>query len=142
MLGRVPNTPLLWIRRFFISNARLKLAKFQANTKQHCEAELLPFENYSHSSSTLSSKNNWHIWASMSVFIRLIIMKMKMEIKKKNRSHRYDINRPTIIFIIFWDFLTFYQIFFSPQVKRCACITCKHGIHELPNDLRLTILGN
>ena len=35
----------------------------------------------------------------------------------------------------------FYQIFLSPQVKRCAIITYKHGIyelpHELPNDLRL-----
>ena len=52
----------------------------------------------------------------------------------------------TIIFIIFWDFLMFHQIFLSPQVKRCAIITYKHGIyelpHELPNDLRLRILGN
>ena len=33
-----------------------------------------------------------------------------------------------------------YQIFHSPQAKRCAIISCKHGIsklsHELPNDLR------
>ena len=40
----------------------------------------------------------------------------------------------------------FYQIFRSQQVKRCATITYKHGIYELPhelqNDLRLTILGN
>ena len=40
----------------------------------------------------------------------------------------------------------FHEIFFSPQVKRCAIITYKHGIyelpHELPNDLRLRILGN
>ena len=40
----------------------------------------------------------------------------------------------------------FYQISFSPQVKRCAIITYKHGIyellHELPNDVRLRILGN
>ena len=36
----------------------MKLAKNQANAKQHPEAELLLFENYSHSSSTLSSKNN------------------------------------------------------------------------------------
>ena len=58
-------------------------------------------------------------------------------------------NRPcqdTIIFIILWDFLMFYQIFLSPQVKRYAIITYKHGIyklpHELPNDLRLRVLGN
>ena len=42
----------------FISNAKLILAKDQANVKQHPDAELLLFENYSHSSSTLSSKNN------------------------------------------------------------------------------------
>ena len=46
----------------------------------------------------------------------------------------------TIIFIIFWDPLM------SPQVKLCAIITYKHGVyklpHDLPNDLRLTILGN
>ena len=39
----------------FISNTRLKLAK---NAMQHPEAELLLFKNYSHSSSTLSSKSN------------------------------------------------------------------------------------
>ena len=42
----------------FISNARLKLAKNQAVAKQHLVAEPLLFENYSHSSSMLSSKNN------------------------------------------------------------------------------------
>ena len=35
----------------------------------------------------------------------------------------------------------FYKIFLSSQVKRCAIITYKHGIHEfpheLPNNLRL-----
>ena len=34
------------------------MAKNQANAKQQHEAELLLFENYSHSSFTLSSKNN------------------------------------------------------------------------------------
>ena len=38
----------------------------------------------------------------------------------------------------------FYQVFFSPQMKRWAIITCKHRIsecpHELTNDLRL--IGN
>ena len=57
-----------------------------------------------------------------------------------------DITLTTIIFIIFSDFSMFNQIFHSPQVKRCAIITYKHGIyqlpHELPNDLRLRILGN
>ena len=39
-----------------------------------------------------------------------------------------------------------YQIFLSPQVKRWAIITYKHGIHdlpyELPNDLGPRILEN
>ena len=39
-----------------------------------------------------------------------------------------------------------YQIFLSPQVKQWVVITYKHGIyelpHELPNVLRLRILGN
>ena len=36
----------------------MKLAKNQANTKQHSEVETLLLEYYSHSSSTLLSKNN------------------------------------------------------------------------------------
>ena len=36
----------------------MKLAKNQANAKQHSGAELLLIENYSHSLSTLLSKNN------------------------------------------------------------------------------------
>ena len=39
-----------------------------------------------------------------------------------------------------------YQILFSPQVKQCAIVSNKHGIeelpNELPNDVRLRILGN
>ena len=41
----------------------------------------------------------------------------------------------------FQDFLMFYQIFLSPQVKQWAIIIDKHDIyelpHELPNNLRL-----
>ena len=39
-----------FISNTFVSNARLKLAKNEANAKQVPDAE--PFENYSHSSST------------------------------------------------------------------------------------------
>ena len=39
-----------------------------------------------------------------------------------------------------------YQIFRSPQVKRCAIITYNHGIYELqselPSDLTLGTLGD
>ena len=62
----------------------------------------------------------------------------------KNKSDRYDINRPTVIEIILWDFLMLYQIFLLPQVKRSAIISNKQGVYEvpqeLPNDLRLRIL--
>ena len=37
----------------------------------------------------------------------------------------------TIICKIFWDFFMFYQIFLSPQVKRWAIITYKHGNYNL-----------
>ena len=50
------------------------------------------------------------------------------------------------MFIIFWDILIDEHIFFLLQVKRSMIISNKHGIlelpHELPNDLRLRILGN
>ena len=49
-------------------------------------------------------------------------------------------------FTIFWDFFMFYQIFLSPQAKRCAINTYKYGVyklsHKFSNDLRLSILGN
>ena len=48
--------------------------------------------------------------------------------------------------IILWDFLIFYQIFLSLQVKQSAIISIKQGVyelpHELPNDLRLRISEN
>ena len=63
------------------------------------------------------------------------------EISRFKTLTGWQIWRCTIIFIIFWDFLTSYQIFFSPQVKLCAISTYKHGMHEwtigLPNNLRL-----
>ena len=47
---------------------------------------------------------------------------------------------------IFLEFLILYQFFFSPQVKRGVIISNKHSIYELPqelpNHLRLGILGN
>ena len=40
----------------------------------------------------------------------------------------------------------FYQIFLSQKVKKCEIITYKEDIyelsHDLPNDIRLRILGN
>ena len=56
------------------------------------------------------------------------------------------LNKATTMFKIFSDILIDEQIFFSPQVKGSMIISNEHGIHELPhelpNDLRLRILGN
>ena len=52
------NYTLFFIINTFISSAKLKLAENQANGKQYPEIELLLFENYSLSSSTLSSRNH------------------------------------------------------------------------------------
>ena len=43
--------------------------------------------------------------------------------------------RSTILVITFWDFLMFYQIFLSPQVKRIMIIFNKNGICELIHEL-------
>ena len=45
-----------------------------------------------------------------------------------------------IIFIIFWYFLMFYQIFLSPQVKRSAIISNKHGIYEMAHELQSALI--
>ena len=47
---------------------------------------------------------------------------------------------------IFLDFSILYQIFVSRQLKRNVILSNKHGIyelpHELPNDVKLRILGD
>ena len=47
---------------------------------------------------------------------------------------------------MFWDFLRFSQTFLSLQVKKCAIITYKDGLYELPkelpNDVRIRKLEN
>ena len=91
-------TRFFYISNTFVSNARLKLAKDQADAKHHLKVELWLSENYSYSSSTLSSVNNTvysknkqkNKRTCIHVIIRLIIMKMEM--KKKNRSHKYNLN--------------------------------------------------
>ena len=58
------------------------------------------------------------------------------------RGNAFSVYNTIINCLIFWGFLMLYQTFHSPQVKRCAIITYKHGIyqlpHELSNELRLT----
>ena len=89
-----------FISNIFISNARLKLAKSQANAKQNPEAELLVFEiihifYQRYDPKVLGyilknkQKNNC---VCIHEIIGLFIMKMKMKMKK--RLHRYDKNSP------------------------------------------------
>ena len=52
------NKTCFFISNTFTSNTRLKLAKNHAKSKQNPEAKLLLFENYSLSSSMLSSNDN------------------------------------------------------------------------------------
>ena len=92
----------LFIRNTFVSNTRLKLAKKNnwAKAKQNAEAELLLLKYYVVSSSTLSSKDNRryskkcakNIYVFLNEDIWLIAKKMRL--KMKNRSSRYDKNRP------------------------------------------------
>ena len=76
IISRFYITTRVFISITFISNTMLKLAKNEAKTKQHPEAELLLFENHSLSSSSLSSKKIGHILkyvqkASVPVSMRL-----------------------------------------------------------------------
>ena len=60
----------------------------------------------------------------MTVLTNLVVNKHK---KEKNILQ-------TISFILIWDFLMFYQIFLSLQVKRSTIITYKRGIYELRHE--------
>ena len=59
------------------------------------------------------------------------------------KLHLRNENIATIIFIIFWEFLMFYQIL--PQTKRSVVINNKQCMHKLPhklaNNIRLIKLG-
>ena len=46
-------------KNYTYKQRQAEIGKNQADFKQHPEPELLVFENYSHFSSTLSSKNRW-----------------------------------------------------------------------------------
>ena len=55
----------------------------------------------------------------------------KWEIGWQNLSEVNSLISATIIFIIFWHSLMFYQILLSPEVNQCANITYKLGIYKL-----------
>ena len=76
------------------------MEKNRAKAKQHAEAELLLLGNYVISSSYLSSKDNRRYSKKCAknkyVYLNedIWLMAKKMRLKMKNRSSRYDINRP------------------------------------------------
>ena len=90
------------ISRFFYKQRQTEIGKKvkQMLSNEHTEAELLLFENYAGYSYTSSHKIIDHILKNkqknkcvcIHQIIQLIIMKMK--VKMKNRSHRYDNKRP------------------------------------------------
>ena len=82
-----------FISNIFISGSRLKLAKSQANAKDQCEAELLLFRIYSHS----SCENN-RTYSKEQVCLNswdYTINQNDNEDENEERSHRYNINIPT-----------------------------------------------
>ena len=87
----------IFYKQCFYKQHQVKLAKNQAKARQHPEAKLLLIESHLLSSSMLSfkttlrySKNVQKTSVSFNEIIWLIIMKIR--VKMKNRSHRYDIN--------------------------------------------------
>ena len=64
-----------------------------------------------------------------------LVINLKGWLDLQSFSEYYEIN-----------IMMFRLVFLSPQVKQCGINTYKHGIYklpqELPNDLRLRILGN
>ena len=61
---------------------------------------------------------------------------------EKNLNHVKKVSWATIMEIILLDFLMFYKIFLSPQVKQSAIISNKQGVYELPHELPNEIRKN
>ena len=76
-----------------MSNTRLKFAKNQAKANQHPESELL-LSSFKLSSITCMRYSKKCAKSKCSCFNEIMwLIVMKMRLKMKNRSHRYDINR-------------------------------------------------
>ena len=91
-----------FISNTFISNARLELAKNRANAKQHPGAEPLLFKNIHIFHPPYHTKIIGCILKSkqkkkcVSIHEIKRLNMMKMEVRMKNKSHRYNINRPRL----------------------------------------------
>ena len=90
---KVRSHAFLHKKRFYKQH-QAEIGKKEANAKQHPEDELLLLDNYLHSSSDNRTYRKKSKRLSVSVFIRLYYYAMKIIMKIRNRSHRYDINEP------------------------------------------------
>ena len=90
----------------------------------------------------------WKYYNVSATWLKTLVGKKNLQRRLHFRINPFKAPTPflTIILIILWDSLIFYQILLSPKMKRCTIITYRHGIyelpHELPKDLKLRILGN
>ena len=90
---------LFFYKEHFYKQHLAEIGKKISKTKQHPEAELSLFENFSLSSYTLSSKNNRRYskkFTKDKCICRnevIWLMTIKMRLKMKKRSHRCDKNR-------------------------------------------------
>ena len=91
----------------------------------------MPYQNYFTSIKSKLFQEN--LWSALQQSIELSsssetenIQEGEVIFKKKPTVGLPEVF--TIIFIIFWDFLIYQHISFSPQVKRCPIVTYKHGI--------------
>ena len=81
-------------------------------------------------------------------FVYFDVLKLLLNLQESLYTST-NLFKNTSIYNQFHNILRLFDVlpnFLSLQVKRCAIITYKHGIydlpHYLPNDLRLRILGN
>ena len=84
------------------------MAENVARAKQQPEAELMLFENYTLSSSTLSSQNNKAYFKRRE---KACVSVLKRTSGSENKSYRYDISRPTPR-----------HVHRSTTYKKCLCI--------------------
>ena len=121
------------------------------------ESHPMPFENLRHTVYTYTTKASCTVKVIMNLNLEIVfqlqtllyiqnLMLLNSVIYIDKTQIAAITQLLCLVKVIFWDLFMFYQIFFSPLVKRCTIISYKHGIyefpHKLPNDLRLRILGN
>ena len=101
LIWNFKGIPAFYYKQHFYKQRQAEIGKNSAKAKQHPETEFLQFENCSLSSSTLLSKNNRRYSKKCTKRIACFndviwLTALKLRRKMKNRSQRYDINRPSL----------------------------------------------